>query len=50
MQGAHKDATGAYMEIREDRGFVGNAADGPFSEVPLNPLTRRVFLGLSRSG
>jgi len=27
MQGAHKDATAAYMEIREDRGFVGNAAD-----------------------
>ena len=34
MQGARKDATGAYMEIREDRGFVGNAADGPFLEAP----------------
>jgi len=33
MQGAHEDATGAYMEIREDRSFVGNAADGPFLEV-----------------
>ena len=31
---AHRDATGAYMEIREDRGFVGNAADGSFLEVP----------------
>ena len=34
MQGARKDATGAYMEIREDRGFAGNAADGSFLEVP----------------
>jgi len=35
MQGAREAATGAYMEIREDRGFAGNAADGPFLEVPL---------------
>ena len=33
MQGARKDATGAYMEIREDRVFVGNTADGSFLEV-----------------
>ena len=40
MQGARKDATGAYMEIREDRGFVGNAADGPFLEVPKHSLEK----------
>jgi len=34
IQGAHKHTTGAYMEIREDRGFVGNAVDGRFSTAP----------------
>ena len=48
MLGARRSATGAYMEVREDRGFPGNLpampaarpwqagnADGQFSEVPL---------------
>ena len=34
MLGARKTATGAYTEVREDRGFPGNNADGQFSKVP----------------
>jgi hypothetical protein len=34
MLGDRKSVTGAYMEIREDYGFLGNTADGWFLEVP----------------
>ena len=34
MLGARRRATGAYMEVREDRESAGNNADGRFSEVP----------------
>jgi hypothetical protein len=35
MQGARNFATGAYMRVGEDREISGNAADGPFLEVPI---------------